>query len=100
VTTSLPQKENAFIGQHRYSEYAKWHLGIDEEKGTTPSAGTSSLMGFQDECIVVRYSLRNAGQYSAKLSISKTRRGAFAWHARRPHGRAEGVIIANRLRKY
>jgi hypothetical protein len=74
VTTSLPQKENAFIGQHRYSEYARWHLGIDEEKGTTPSAGTSSLMGFQDECIVVRYSLRNAGQYSTKISISKTRR--------------------------
>jgi hypothetical protein len=27
------QQENEFIQQHGYAEYAKWHLGIDDEEG-------------------------------------------------------------------
>ena len=27
------EQENEFIDQHGYSEYGKWHLGIDEEWG-------------------------------------------------------------------
>lgn len=41
-----PQKENAFIRQHGYDEYAKWHLGIDDAEREQTKGGISSLWGF------------------------------------------------------
>ena len=30
------QEENEFIDAHGYAEYAKWHLGIDDEQLASP----------------------------------------------------------------
>ncbi len=36
------EKQNSFIDRHGFDEYAKWHLGVDEEK----SEGTKGRYSF------------------------------------------------------
>ena len=36
--------ENEFIDQHGYSEYGKWYLGLNEEKGEHPEGRYRSPM--------------------------------------------------------
>ncbi|MCW2718749.1 MAG: hypothetical protein QOG20_6021 [Pseudonocardiales bacterium] len=33
-----PQQENAFIAEHGYGEYGRWHLGVDDEHGAETKA--------------------------------------------------------------
>jgi hypothetical protein len=59
------EKENEFIEQHGFSEYGKWHLGIDDEEGQETKARYKFPYGdFKNvhRCAVLSAESR-AGQY-------------------------------------
>lgn len=58
------EKENAFIRQHGFAEYAKWHLGIDDEGEETKGRYKFPYGDFRDvhRCGVLTAESR-AGQY-------------------------------------
>jgi len=60
-----PQDENRFIERHGFGEYAKWHLGVDEEKPKETKGRYSFPYGDFEKvhrCAVLSAESR-AGQY-------------------------------------
>ena len=59
------QEENRFIEEHGFAEYARWHLGVDEEKSAATKARYKFPYGdFRNvhRCAVLTAESR-AGQY-------------------------------------
>ena len=62
------EEENEFIEQHGWAEYARWHLGVDDEKDKVTKGSYSFPYGdFRDvhRCAVLSAESR-AGQYDHK----------------------------------
>lgn len=55
------QKENEYIRQHDYSEYARCHLGIDDEHDEDTKVGTSSPTATSNKSTAAGCSLRSHG---------------------------------------
>ena len=96
------QEENEFIDAHGYAEYAKWHLGIDDEQDeSTKKRYKFPYGGFNKvhRCAVLSAESR-AGQYkhldieraaSSRSTLSETFvRSTLSWHG-------GGVVDANFL---
>lgn len=47
------EEENKFIHRHGYEEYAKWHLGIDEETDQTKKDISFPSPAWDDRCTEV-----------------------------------------------
>jgi hypothetical protein len=78
--------EGRFIEQHGFAEYAKWHLGEDDEEPEGNSAGTSFPMETSIMFIAVRYSLPRRAP--AKTCGYRAGGGTSAWDAGRTDGHA------------
>ena len=75
--------ENAFIEEHGFGEYSKWHLGVDDEK----PAGHEGALQVSLRRLRERAPLRSSGgrvtRGPAQVRRHRVRRSAPARHARR-----------------
>jgi hypothetical protein len=66
------EKENEFIRLHGFAEYAKWHLGIDDQKTEDTKARSSSLMATSRRSTAVESFPQKVGQGNISTLILKT----------------------------
>jgi hypothetical protein len=81
------QEENAFIEEHGFGEYARWHLGVDEEKPRDTKARYSFPYGdFRD--------VHRCGVLSAESRAAQYKHDDIHVAAAHLHGMLEALRTA------
>ena len=65
------EKENEFIRQHGFAEYAKWHLGMDDDKSENTKARYKFPYGDFEKVPAVESSQQKVGQGDTSILILK-----------------------------